>query len=121
MRLFGVTGLDIAGRPLAGATIDRWLAGDPHRLGSGIALPFAMVLSPSTTSSHKQLALDIASGAIDLAFEVERSCESATGGRSRGSRRRASPPPQSSASTPSGRSAARPWRCSGTPSDRGPG
>ena len=25
LRLFGVTGLDAAGRPLAGATVDRWL------------------------------------------------------------------------------------------------
>ena len=39
LRLFGVTGLDAAGRPLAGATVDRWLAGDPRGLGNGIALP----------------------------------------------------------------------------------
>ena len=30
LRLFGVHGLDGAGRPLAGATVDRWLAGDPR-------------------------------------------------------------------------------------------
>ena len=30
LRLFGVTGLDAAGRPLAGATVDRWLTSDPR-------------------------------------------------------------------------------------------
>jgi beta-lysine 5,6-aminomutase alpha subunit len=70
LRLFGVTGLDAAGRPLAGATIDRWLAGDPRRLGGGIALPFAMALLEYDLEPQ-QLALDVASGAIDLTFEAE--------------------------------------------------
>jgi len=70
LRLFGVTGLDAAGRPLAGATIDRWLASDPRALGAGIALPFAMALLEYDLEPQ-QLALDIASGAIDLTLESE--------------------------------------------------
>ncbi|MEO8436864.1 MAG: lysine 5,6-aminomutase subunit alpha [Chloroflexota bacterium] len=70
LRLFGVTGLDAAGRPLAGATIDRWLTGAPGGLGAGIALPFAMALLEYDLEPQ-QLAMDIASGAIDLALESE--------------------------------------------------
>jgi hypothetical protein len=70
LRLFGVTGLDTAGRPLAGATVDRWLAGDPRALGNGIALPFAMALVEYDLEPI-QLALDVASGTIDLALESE--------------------------------------------------
>lgn len=70
LRLFGVTGLDNAGRPLAGATIDRWLAGEPRALSSGIALPFAMALLEYDLEPQ-QLALDVASGAIDLVLEGE--------------------------------------------------
>src|SRR6185503_12207562 len=70
LRLFGVTGLAAAGRPLAGATVDRWLAGDPRALSAGIALPFAMALLEYDLEPQ-QLALDIASGAIDLALEAE--------------------------------------------------
>jgi hypothetical protein len=70
LRLFGVTGLDGAGRPLAGATIDRWLASDPTNLGSGIALPFAMGLLEYDLDPQ-QLALDVSSGAIDLSLESE--------------------------------------------------
>ncbi len=70
LRLFGVTGLDSAGRPLAGATVDRWLSGDPSALGNGIALPFAMALVEYDLEPP-QLAMDVASGAIDLALESE--------------------------------------------------
>ncbi len=70
LRLFGVTGLDAAGRPLAGATIDRWLASEPRGLGDGIALPFAMALLEYDLEPQ-QLALDVASGAIDLSLESE--------------------------------------------------
>jgi hypothetical protein len=70
LRLFGVHGLDGAGRPLAGATVDRWLAGDPRGLGTGIALPFAMALLEYDLEPQ-QLALDVASGSIDLALEAE--------------------------------------------------
>ena len=70
LRLFGVTGLDAAGRPLAGTTVDRWLSGDPRALGNGIALPFAMALLEYDLEP-RELALDIASGTIDLALESE--------------------------------------------------
>ncbi len=70
LRLFGVTGLDAAGRPLAGATVDRWLKGDPRALGNGIALPFAMALLEYDLEP-RQLAMDVSSGAIDLNLEAE--------------------------------------------------
>ena len=69
LRLFGVAGLDSAGRPLAGTTVDRWLAGDPRGLGGGICLPFSMALLEYDLDPQ-QLALDVASGAVDLALEA---------------------------------------------------
>ncbi len=70
LRLFGVTGLDRSGRPLAGAAVDRWLTSAQDGLGGGIALPFAMALTEYDLDPQ-QLALDVASGAIDLALEAE--------------------------------------------------
>src|SRR5687767_4553630 len=70
LRLFGVTGLDRTGRPLAGAAVDRWLVSAADGLGGGIALPFAMALTEYDLDPQ-QLALDVASGAIDLALEAE--------------------------------------------------
>ncbi|HET9754987.1 MAG TPA: lysine 5,6-aminomutase subunit alpha [Candidatus Limnocylindrales bacterium] len=70
LRLFGVTGLDRSGRPLAGAAVDRWLTSAQDGLGGGIALPFAMALTEYDLEPQ-QLALDVASGAIDLALEAE--------------------------------------------------
>ena len=70
LRLFGVTGLDRTGRPLAGAAVDRWLVSAADGLGGGIALPFAMALTEYDLEPQ-QLALDVASGAIDLALEAE--------------------------------------------------
>lgn len=69
LRLFGVHGLDASGRPLAGTTVDRWLAADPRGLGAGITLPFAMALLEYDLEPQ-QLALDIASGAVDLGLEA---------------------------------------------------
>jgi D-Lysine 5,6-aminomutase TIM-barrel domain of alpha subunit len=70
LRLFGVTGLDRSGRPLAGAAVDRWLASAQDGLGGGIALPFAMALLEYDLEPQ-QLAMDVASGAVDLALEAE--------------------------------------------------
>ena len=70
LRLFGVHGLDHGGRPLAGTTVDRWLAGDPGRLAGGIALPFAMALVEFDLEPQ-ELAMDVASGNVDLALEAE--------------------------------------------------
>ncbi len=69
LRLFGVSGLDAAGRPLAGTTVDRWLAQDPRALGAGITLPFAMALLEYDLDPQ-QLALDVSSGAVDLSLEA---------------------------------------------------
>ncbi len=70
LRLFGVQGLDALGRPLAGEVVDRYVGRDPGRLATGIALPFARALLEYDVPPQ-QLALDIASGAIDLALEAE--------------------------------------------------
>ncbi len=70
LRLFGVHGLDAAGRPLASGVADRWRAGDAGAAFGGIALPFAMALLEYDVAPQ-QLALDVASGAIDLALEAE--------------------------------------------------
>lgn len=69
LRLFGVTGLDRSGRPLAGAAVDRWAATAEDGLGGGIALPFAMALLEYDLEPQ-QLAMDVASGAVDLALEA---------------------------------------------------
>src|SRR5688572_32287303 len=70
LRLFGVTGVDRVGRPLAGAAVDRWLASAQDGLGGGVALPFAMALLEYDLEPQ-QLAMDVASGAVDLALEAE--------------------------------------------------
>jgi hypothetical protein len=69
LRMFGVSGLDAAGRPLAWAVVDRYLAGGRDRLGGGIVLPFAMALAEYDLDPQR-LALDVASGAVDLGMEA---------------------------------------------------
>lgn len=69
LRAFGVGGLDRAGRPLAWAVVDRWLAADPGRLAAGIARPFALSMLEYDQGAQ-EVALDIASGAIDLGLEI---------------------------------------------------
>lgn len=69
LRMFGVTGLDAAGRPLAWAALDRYLASGPDRLGGGILLPFAIALAEYDLDPQR-LALDVASGAVDLGLEA---------------------------------------------------
>ncbi len=70
LRLFGVHGLDRDGRPLAWSVVGRHLGGSPGRLAEGIALPFAMALLEYDLGPQ-QLALDIASGAVDLSLEAD--------------------------------------------------
>jgi hypothetical protein len=70
LRLFGVHGLDSRGRPLAGEVVERYIGHDHTRLAGGIALPFAMALLEYDVPPQ-QLALDVSSGAIDLAMEGE--------------------------------------------------
>ena len=70
LRLFGVTGLDRTGVPLASAVVERHVGGSPERLAAGVALPFAVALLEYDVAPQ-QLALDVASGAVDLALEAE--------------------------------------------------
>ncbi|HYN47747.1 MAG TPA: lysine 5,6-aminomutase subunit alpha [Candidatus Nanopelagicales bacterium] len=70
LRLLGVGGLDRDGVPLASAVVERHVNGSADRLAAGISLPFAVALLEYDVSPQ-QLALDVASGAIDLAFEAE--------------------------------------------------
>ena len=70
LRLFGVSGLDRTGRPLAGEVVDRYLAPDPGRLAAGIALPFAMGLLEYDLAPQ-ELALEVAGGTVDLGAEAE--------------------------------------------------
>ncbi len=70
LRLLGVGGLDRDGVPLASAVVERHVAGSRARLAAGIALPFAVALREYDISPQ-QLALDVADGAVDLAFEAE--------------------------------------------------
>ena len=53
LRLFGVSGLDRAGRPLAGEVVDRYLAGGTRRLAGGVALPFAAALLEYEPSAQR--------------------------------------------------------------------
>lgn len=70
LRLFGVVGLDRNEVPLASAVVERHVRGSRQRLAGGIALPFAVALLEYDITPGR-LALDVASGAIDLAFEAE--------------------------------------------------
>jgi hypothetical protein len=68
LRLFGVDGLDRSGRPLAWSVVERYAGGDPARLAGGIGLPFAVALLEYDVEPQ-ELALDVAAGVVDLAFE----------------------------------------------------
>ena len=70
LRLCGVGGLDRAGRPLAAEVVERYVGTETARLASGVVLPFAVALLEYDLSPQ-DLALDVASGAIDLALEAE--------------------------------------------------
>ena len=70
LRLLGVIGVDRAGRPLAGAAVDRYVAGRTARLAAGIILPFVAAMVEYDLSAQA-LALDVASGAVDLSLESE--------------------------------------------------
>ena len=70
LRLFGVTGVDRTGRPLAAEVVDRYLAPDPLRLGGGIALPFAIAMAEYDLRPQ-ELAMEVAAGNVDLGLEAE--------------------------------------------------
>ena len=69
LRMFGISGLDAAGRPLAWAVVDRYLAGGPDRLGGGIVLPVRdgprrVRRRPAASRARRR------SGAVDLGMEA---------------------------------------------------
>lgn len=68
LRMCGVSGLSGSGRPLAHEVVERFAAGDSTRLGNGIGLPFA-VATLEYDLDPQQLALEVADGHVDLAFE----------------------------------------------------
>ncbi len=70
LRLFGVSGLDPTGLPLASAVVERGIGGNRDRLAAGIGLPFCVALGEYELPPQA-LALDVASGAIDLSLEAE--------------------------------------------------
>jgi D-Lysine 5,6-aminomutase TIM-barrel domain of alpha subunit len=70
LRMFGVAGVDRSGRPLAGEVVDRYVSGRPDRLAGGVILPFVAALLEYETTPQ-ELALDVASGAVDLGLESE--------------------------------------------------
>jgi hypothetical protein len=70
LRLIGVGGLDRAGRPLAASVVDRAIGDDPGRLARGVLLPFVAALR-LYESEPREIALDVASGTIDLDLEAD--------------------------------------------------
>jgi beta-lysine 5,6-aminomutase alpha subunit len=70
LRMLGVDGLDRAGRPLAASLAERYCGSDAGRLARGVILPFVVAMLEYDMPA-RELALDGASGAIDLALEAE--------------------------------------------------
>jgi hypothetical protein len=70
LRLLGVQGLDRSGVPLAGEVVDRYVGRSSARLAGGVALPFAMAVVEYDLSPQ-EVALDVASGKIDLRLEAD--------------------------------------------------
>jgi hypothetical protein len=70
LRLCGVVGVDRSGRPLAVEVAERFAQLGPNRLAGGIALPFA-VAALEYDLAPQQIALEIASGHVDIGLEAE--------------------------------------------------
>lgn len=70
LRMLGVGGVDVRGRPLASEVVEGFLGHATGRLGAGILLPFSMAMIEYDLGPQ-QLALDVAGGTIDLAFESQ--------------------------------------------------
>ena len=68
--MLGVDGLDRAGRPLATSLAERYCGSDRGRLARGVILPFVAALIEYDLPP-RDLALDVAAGAIDLGLEAE--------------------------------------------------
>ena len=70
LRMLGVDGLDRAGHPLATTLAERYCGSDRDRLARGVLLPFVVAMLEYDMPPH-ELALDGASGAIDLGLEAQ--------------------------------------------------
>ena len=70
LRLFGVSGLDREGRPLAEQVVGRFAQGGPTVLSGGVGLPFAAVAGEYDLAPQ-ETALEIATGYIDPGLEAE--------------------------------------------------
>ncbi len=70
VRLFGVSGLERGGLPLAGAVVDRSSGGSTERLAEGVSLPFGMALAEYAVPAQ-ELANAVAHGYVDLVREAE--------------------------------------------------
>jgi beta-lysine 5,6-aminomutase alpha subunit len=70
LRMLGVDGLDRAGLPLAASLAERYCGSDPGRLARGVILPL-VVATLEYDMPPREVALDGASGAIDLGLEAE--------------------------------------------------
>ena len=70
LRMLGVDGLDRDGRPLAASLAERYCGSDTGRLARGVILPFVVAMLEYDIPP-RELALDGASGAVDLGFEAE--------------------------------------------------
>jgi hypothetical protein len=68
--MLGVDGLDRAGRPLSASLAERYFGSDRGRLARGVILPFVAALLEYDLPA-RDLALDVAAGAIDLGLEAE--------------------------------------------------
>jgi hypothetical protein len=70
LRMLGVDGLDRVGRPLSVSLAERYFGSDRDRLARGVILPFVVAMLEYDMPA-RELALDGASGAIDLGLEAE--------------------------------------------------
>ena len=70
LRMLGADGLDRAGHPLAASLAERYCGADQSRLARGVLLPFVMAMIEYDMAA-RDVALDGASGAIDLALEAQ--------------------------------------------------
>lgn len=70
LRLLGITGVDRLGRPLAAEVVERYLAPDPRRLGTGLALPLVVAMGEYDLPLV-EVALEVAAGNLDLGLEAD--------------------------------------------------
>jgi hypothetical protein len=70
LRMLGVDGLDLEGRPLAASLAERYCGSDPARLAHGVILPFVVAMLEYDLPA-RELALEGVRGAVDLCLEAE--------------------------------------------------